>query len=467
MRHQVETESNPEVLSTTLVAWCELGEADVVDDVAPYLDHEVPEVRKGAIVGLLRSGGIDGILLAGRYLLKLEQSSDPDQRAFIAQVLGDVGIRSFYHPLLKLLRDPNSDVRREAIIAAGKVKSPRLWPQVIQNLMEFSFHSTAISAFVTAGEEALPILATTLESPDASSDYQIRIAQVLGRIKGPGTTDVLERHLNTPNGSVRSQILKALHQCNYRAENIAVIQYVRTEVENSTKLLACLADIGTDSTLNQVRRALFEEIDQSRQRCFYLLSFLYDAATILRAQENLHHKAPQQKAYALEVLHTTLAHELSALILPLCESITSAQRLKQLREHFPQQSMSCQERLRHVALQTDRWLSSWLRANALYNLTDHTDFIAVLFDRDEPLRETAIGMLFRTAPEIYQQYAAALKQDPNIRISRAPQNLERWAKGGQSVLLTIEKVMVLKSVDIFAHVFRRRTGQPGTTPERN
>ncbi|MDP6041171.1 MAG: Npt1/Npt2 family nucleotide transporter, partial [Candidatus Latescibacteria bacterium] len=52
VRRQVEMESDPEVLSAALVAWCELGETDVVDDVAPYLDHDTPEVRKGAMVGL-------------------------------------------------------------------------------------------------------------------------------------------------------------------------------------------------------------------------------------------------------------------------------------------------------------------------------------------------------------------------------------------------------------------------------
>jgi len=97
-------------------------------------------------------------------------------------------------------------------------------------------------------------------------------------------------------------------------------------------------------------------------------------------------------------------------------------------------------------------MPSWIRANAVYNLTDSTDFVTVLFDHDELVRETAIGKLFQTAPDTYAQYAASLKQDTNIRISHTARNLERWSKGGQSVLLTIEKVMVLKSVDIFASI---------------
>ena len=108
VRQRVEIENNPKVLSAGLVALCQLGEADVIDDVAPYLDHEAPEVRKGAIVGLLRSGGIDGILLAGRYVLAQEQSTDPTQRAFIAQVLGDVGVRSFHSKPFRIFFSLNS-----------------------------------------------------------------------------------------------------------------------------------------------------------------------------------------------------------------------------------------------------------------------------------------------------------------------------------------------------------------------
>jgi len=59
----------------------------------------------GAMVGLLRSEGIEGVLAAGESLLELTKSPEPAKRQFAARVLGEVGISSFYRPLSKLLQD--------------------------------------------------------------------------------------------------------------------------------------------------------------------------------------------------------------------------------------------------------------------------------------------------------------------------------------------------------------------------
>jgi AAA family ATP:ADP antiporter len=103
VKELVETDNVPRVRAASLRTFCGLGEAEVVEDVAAFLDHPNAEIKLGAMEGLLHSGGIDGVLLAGQYLIDFENAKDPEERIFAARVLGEVRISSFYRPLIQLL----------------------------------------------------------------------------------------------------------------------------------------------------------------------------------------------------------------------------------------------------------------------------------------------------------------------------------------------------------------------------
>jgi HEAT repeat protein len=66
---------------------CAIGEAEVVDTVRPYLADPAPEVKQGALIGLLRSGSIDGMLAAGATLHQLLASSEAADRTLAARVV--------------------------------------------------------------------------------------------------------------------------------------------------------------------------------------------------------------------------------------------------------------------------------------------------------------------------------------------------------------------------------------------
>ncbi|SVE18556.1 uncharacterized protein METZ01_LOCUS471410, partial [marine metagenome] len=95
VRCSVAKETGDDVKSHALRSLCALGESEVLDEVVLYIDHPAPQVRRGVISGMLRYGGIDGVLTAGQHLIDLEHSEDVEDRIFAARVLGDVGISSF------------------------------------------------------------------------------------------------------------------------------------------------------------------------------------------------------------------------------------------------------------------------------------------------------------------------------------------------------------------------------------
>ncbi|MBK8434610.1 MAG: HEAT repeat domain-containing protein [Chloroflexi bacterium] len=97
---------------------------------------------------------MEGVLLAGERILQLAQSAEPAPRQLAAHIMGEIGLRQFYRPLVPLLRDENHDVRREALLAAPKVGHDRLWAGVLANLDQVGLRVAAMNALVQGGEAA-------------------------------------------------------------------------------------------------------------------------------------------------------------------------------------------------------------------------------------------------------------------------------------------------------------------------
>lgn len=460
IRSLLSSESDASVQSVALKVLCEIEEAEDVETVAVYLNHQNAEIRAGAVVGLLRSGGLDGILMAGREVISREHSEDPLDRAFVADVLGEVGIRSFYRPLVQLLRDPVRSVRGRALLAAGRVRSPRLWPAVMESLQDRMMYRDAMASLAEGGDSALPTLRATFMSPAVSPELKSRIARVLGRIGTPLAVSFMEEYLDHGERDVRTDILHSLHQCGYTPTGSKTSDIHKTLEEESAAAafgLALVVDIGEGEPWDLVRRALLRELQQIQRRCLYLLSFLFDSRTLMHANENLQNPSPEQRSYALEVLDTTISRQLKPIVMPLFESSGPAQRLGRLNAVFPQQSLSRARRLLDIAGGEGNWRNPWTRACAIrllvdQDLRDEIELVIMARPVDEPLTcEVLMWGLRKMAHPRFDELAGELVgRCEAVRPVYA--KLSRWKEGDPPMLLSIEKVMVLKSVHVFAGV---------------
>ncbi len=425
----LQTETNPAVKGETLRALCALQEADAVDVVKLHLLDPEPDVQRGALVGLLRYGGITGVVSAWEHMTqRLDDSTLPADRRLVAQVIGQVETQNFYHPLLPLLQDDDPEVRRAALVAAGQINHPRLLPPVIASLSQRQLRSTAMAALVAGRESVLPLVEKALaDETDYDEETVIRLVRVCGDIKGEAVIQVLKQHLNHPDDDVQVQVLIALDRCEYRAEaaNMAEIEHtLRGEVEHGLRILLAQQDIGQDQALTHLHRTLQYELEQARRRVFLLLSFVYDSRAVLRAEEQLHWGDKGQKALALETLDVTLTGQQKNLLFPLVDdSQPLEQRTQQLTKLFELTNISQPERLREIiADPTGVWTHGWTRACAIYaagklGVAGVDEVIEeALTITEHPVRETAAWALHTLAPERYQVYAAELatSADPQV-----------------------------------------------------
>ncbi|HET7291460.1 MAG TPA: Npt1/Npt2 family nucleotide transporter [Vicinamibacteria bacterium] len=393
------------------------------------LDSPSPGVRAASAAGLSRQG-LEG---AARTLRDMAESRQQAERVAVARVSGDVRHPASGELLLRLMRDPVPAVRRAAHAAAGRLADPSLLAALVRGVGDLHAGGTVSAALLAAGGAAVPDLLAAFRGA-AEPRLRIGVARVLGRIRDPRAQAFLREERRFPDEGVRTAVLEALRASGHRAgesDASEVEEDVRREVDDAAAMLAARRDLGAASEWALLGSALDAEVGRNRSRLFLLLSFLHDPRAILRARDNLAHPAKERRAYAHEVLEVTLPRATRELVMPLLEELPAEARLERLEEVLPQPRRDADERVREVLELPPGWVTPWTRAAALYCVgragrRAQRTLVAAIAAQDGAwlVRETAAWA------------AAAL-------------GVAGFEKEERGTMLTLERVIILKSVEMF------------------
>ncbi|MEZ4680328.1 MAG: Npt1/Npt2 family nucleotide transporter [Caldilineaceae bacterium] len=375
LEHCYRTDQAGDVRSAALRTMATLGGLAHNEHLYEQLATADPQLRQGVMIGLLRSGELDGILAAGAQLTQLVQSPHAVERIFAAQVLGESGLANFYRPLLQLLRDPEPYVRRVALAAAGKVQQPKLWPVVVEALATTATRSAAQSALVAGGDSTLPALIAGWAMADTQPQIRIALVRTCGRLRSARAIGQLLTALEDPDVGVRSYTLVALQQCGYRATSADRTRFeaaIKAELTHVAWTLAGIIDLAGESDLILVRDALAASLRQQQVRLFHWLSLLYDPALIRRVRDTfvratLFASTPdvEQRAFALETLDLLVMGELKVPLLALYDDESPPTTLAKLATLAPQPQLDPLARVHAIIAGPSAWLTQWLLAKAI------------------------------------------------------------------------------------------------------
>ena len=418
---RIEHEPSPRVKGAALRTLCALSNVEAFEVVSPYLEYPDPLVRKGAMVGLLRSGGADGVLTAGVDLNRLMDSLNPEDRLFMAEVLGEAGLPSLHRPLAKLLKDDDLEVRRGALKAAGRIKTLKLVPLLLYHLNLPRLRDAAFAALVQYDDKVIPELERAFADPSTPNNSRVRLARVCGKIGGDKARAMLRNNLDFPDLTVRGAVLEALAMAGFQADPEEVQDFktmIRREAGEIVWGLAAVEDLGPDEKAAQLLAALKHEMEKGRRRLFDLLSFIEPSGSIRTAQKNLQDPSTERRARALEVLDNVVPPDVKPFIFPLFDDISPAQRFSRLSAHFPQSRRGRVERIVEIATRPADRITSWIRACALFlaGQSPVAEYLATtveaLDDPDPLVRETAVWTLGRLNPDDLMERLQPLTRDP-------------------------------------------------------
>jgi HEAT repeat protein len=379
VREQLLVENVVEVKTAALQTLATLGREDAVEEIYPFLDSPELLLKAAAIVGLLKQGNVEVTIMAEAKLLQLSMAPDPIERMAAAQIIGQVKAHNLAQSLNTLLQDEAVEVCRVALAAAGEARYSPLWPQVIKCLAERKTRQAAQAALIAGDTEAVEAITLALANEQQPHEQRLRLFYVCGRIGGSQVISLLLDHLSkTTADSLRTEIVMALHRCDYQAslsEQIVIQDQLKNEAAFAGWLLNGLLDL-EEVALGQAGLALaawslLYEALQSRfrhtqERLLLLFSFLGQREAILGAKDNLlGNSAPDKRTYALEIIELSTPAALRPLLLPLLEPLSPAERLARLGSIVTSSPTTAQERLPEFI--TDQ--HAWTAACALYIVT--------------------------------------------------------------------------------------------------
>ncbi len=313
----------------TLAAY---GDDENMKRLLAFLLDENLEVKGAAIAGLMQHYGIDGIFYSVDIFKQMMGSLRIDERKEVARIIGRIGAKNFYKPLVKLLEDPSKEVQAYAIEAAKRLKVVDLIPNIIKKLKQKETRLKAIEALAGYDhKEIVPELKTYLEFSSKYKDISLYVPRIFELMASQECADILIDNYERSAPYLRSKILDSLAKMRLRVRDLNI------PAETNQKLIEL--ELGEHKFFSQCLRAvrpfegiaiLIEAINNVRHqilgRLFKLLSFEYDSKIMMTVFHNLSGQEKRVQANAVEILDNLLKGDLKDEVLDVVSRISSEEK---------------------------------------------------------------------------------------------------------------------------------------------
>jgi AAA family ATP:ADP antiporter len=439
----------------------------LVEKVQPLLSDPSTRARINTVLTI---AAIQGVASAVESMPLIRELARGDERArsTATYALGRLPLDDSMDLLVELLRDSELRIRCEAAQALGRIGTARVITPLIETLagppeLRHDVRRSLAAILQRCGAPCIQEMAgTALQSRRV--EIRSELADVLGRLKNPQVIDPLIRLLKDPEWRVRWKVLKSFEKVardltlpeNARA---ALFDYAHSELGDFRQsVLSSQALVPQPSTDSERLLALALEEDRLniQERVFHMLGILCGRERMLAIFEKLQSKDSRLRADALEALETlapkVVAREVLALLEPAPTSrASSAGMAKPLIEALAAHP------------------KPWMRACAAFYLGDHAQgdgaglLKSLLADRASLVRETALFAGWKGMDESWRAQVDAASESSDTVLAVAARKIRARSSNGsgpssppaekdQAMLLSIEKVLFLKSAPLFAAI---------------
>jgi len=358
------TAAEADVRAAAIEASSAISGPEMAPRIALLLGDASPAVRSAALVALSRAGS-EWAGPAAAELDDLLGSTDPAALSAAARAIAALG-RSEHAPLLAplLTHAAPPDVRTSAIRAASALRSDALLAPLIGALGDTRVATDAGEALVCYGSGIEHDLAAALDDARLPPTCRSRIPRVLGRLQTPAATAVLVSRLREPDEAVRAAVYAALMNPTPLPASLEGELYGALSSEIRDYYTRCVwrADLAALAEGSLLDEALGGRLGRSLDRICLLLGVLYPDSRVAGLRQALD-GGQGKRAMAIEMLDTLLTGEAKALLIPALEA-PADQILSIAGKRLGIKQESASARLAEFAVGDD----PWLRACALYQL---------------------------------------------------------------------------------------------------
>ncbi|MEO1171116.1 MAG: HEAT repeat domain-containing protein, partial [Myxococcota bacterium] len=418
-------DDSPQVRAAAVLALASVTRERAIPEAQALLDDEDLRVRSATVAGFVRYGGLDGVLASAERLKAMLGSEEPKERAQAAWVLGEVGVQTFYQPLLPLLADEDEAVRLAAIRAAGRMRSPELIETLIDGLGRPRLRRATVTALAAFGAQVMDHLLPLLENDATPRTIRAALPRVIAALPATVAVEPLMRFIQDPDAEVRNAVLQGLSLVKeqtpgVRLDDSKVSAALRDEAESYFQLLAQSVDMNLEAHGALLSDALAHRQRQTLNRILWALGLRYSLETIRLVAQNLRSSVTNTRANAVEVMDNLLDKREKPIVIPILDDNKPAQTLAAGAEHFSLKRHSRKGWLETFLRGDDPWLQC-CAAVAVGDLRvqELADEVANLLESEHPVcRETAIVVLRDLDRGDLDDSLEKLIKDPNETVSR-------------------------------------------------
>lgn len=422
-----------EVRASAVLTFAAIEKERSIGRAQKLLDDPDVRVRAAAVAAFIRYGGLDGVLASAEQLKKMLGSSDARERERAAWALGEIGVPTFYGPLMPLLEDPDERVRITAIEATGRLRNPELLVLVVQQLSRPQLAGPAVATIAAYGPAGLEVASRLLGDEAQAPEVRAQATKVLARLGDAGASELLTKHLRDASLKVRTAAVQSLatlvnHNPGIRVDARIILAALRDESKLYFELVTLEHDLDLGQAAPLLADAIAHRKKQATTRMLALLGLKYPTQTIDLVARNMQSAHAATRGNSVEVLDNMLAKDEKAVVVPVVDDLPPARLLQVGRELFGLERVSRAERLRGFLGGED----SWLRVCAATAVGDlglkelAGEVRQMLSGEDSVGRETALCVLQKLrVDESLRESVEGLVGDPVGHVSRYARHVLR------------------------------------------
>ncbi|MGD0922499.1 MAG: HEAT repeat domain-containing protein [Terriglobia bacterium] len=433
-----------------------LGGETAMGPIRESLEDSDPGVRAEAASALIAMGHFGGLLQGAAAVKGMLESADKSYRMAVASPVSRLRVRGRTDSLLRLLDDPEPEVRLAALRACANIHEAELLPKVIVQLRGTRTAGAAAEALIALGTLTADYLCAYDNTAELADLFRrsVQLPVILEKIGSPRALEALKRVLDFsgPNASVA--MVQAYCRMLQRQPSLepylehweSVLHSQIGAAQKRRRLLARTTSLAGNTFLLGV---IQEEYATHLGNVFTLLGLRATTVKMEAIRSHLQNGDEEQRARALEVLEHVLPDKWRSEVFELIDS------------KLPVDETTDVGGLLRAAMESESSepvLLGALYAAARSSARDVLPLIQQLLSHPSGVvRETALfGLAQVAAPAELARQCRELLADPDEIVRRLAQSLScdsgKTPQEGGTGMIVVEKTLFLRHVPLFSNM---------------
>jgi hypothetical protein len=286
----------------------------------------------------------------------------------------------------------------------------------------------------------------------------LQLIKILSKFGGADAKSYLVKTLQFSNSEIKYFATYALKALKFKAseeQESYFTQTIEKEVAFCAWLLACKSDLKVKRNKMKVLLSSLEtEFEQSKEKIFIYLSFIYPEETILKIKENLVSTSTQKNVLGIEMCEMLLKPALRSMLIPVFMNSSHSEKLKLLNKDFPQQNLPLLKRLANISYYDFTKVNTWIKILSMHLISKMDEnipreLIANTYIHNPTIKESAYLAIKRINSEIFENRIQKESYDYRQHFDRLA-GKDRIRGKSDSTFKLINK---LKSFQLFSNIY--------------